>query len=64
MWIVLGWVFWIHLFYFLILYFSLVTPYLLYTQYTSLIRRVNLDGNQLSTVYSSGYPRALDFDFR
>lgn len=29
-----------------------------------LIRRVNIDGENLMTVYSASYPRALDYDIQ
>ena len=45
-------------------YNTTVTPYLLYTRYSSLIEKVNIDGGGRTRVYSGGYPRALAFDFR
>jgi len=42
-----------------------VSPYLLFTRYSSYIRRVYPDGAQpVRTVYTGGYPRGLDFDYR
>lgn len=39
-------------------------PRLLFSVYSALVRRVNTDGQNLITLYSATYPRALDFDFR
>ena len=39
-------------------------PRLVYSVYSSLIRRVNTDGANQLNVYSTTYPRVLDFDFR
>ena len=44
--------------------YPVAPPRLFFTLYTSYIRRVDLDGTRVITVYSGGYPRALDFDFR
>lgn len=42
----------------------LAPPRLLFSVYSNLIRRVNIDGDNLVTVYSTFYPRALDYDLR
>ena len=47
-----------------ICFITTVTPYLLYTRYSSLIEKVNIDGGGRTRVYSGGYPKALAFDFR
>jgi len=39
-------------------------PYLLFTRYQSNIQQVYLDGSKYRNVYTSGYVRGLDFDFR
>ena len=45
--------------------YSLAPPRLLFSiYYSSLIRRVNIDGENLVTVYTTSYPRALDYDFQ
>jgi hypothetical protein len=42
---------------------TLAPPRILFSMYSShLIRRVNIDGKNLMTVYSASYPRALDYD--
>ena len=44
---------------------SLAPPRLLFSvQSSNLIRRVNTDGQNLVTLYSTTHPRALDFDFQ
>jgi len=48
-----------------IVFFPLIAPpRILVTRYSSIIYRMNLDGSYLTTVYSTTYPRALDFDYR
>lgn len=42
----------------------LAPPRLLFSVYSNLIRRVNIDGENLVTVYTTSYPRVLDYDFR
>jgi hypothetical protein len=39
-------------------------PYILFVQYSNYVRKVNLDGSQLQTVYTGGRPYALDYDYR
>ena len=39
-------------------------PHLLFTQISPYVRRVDLDGRRLVTVYSGGQPRGIDFDYR
>lgn len=42
----------------------LAPPRLLFSMYSNLIRRVNTDGEDLVTIYTASYARALDYDFR
>ena len=42
----------------------LAPPRLLFSLYSTLVRRVNTDGQNLMNLYSATYPRALDFDFQ
>ena len=42
----------------------LAPPRLLFSVYSNLIRRINTDGENLMTVYTTTYPRALDYDFQ
>ena len=37
---------------------------LLFTLYAPYVRRINLDGTNSQTIYSGGYPFAVDFDYR
>lgn len=40
------------------------SPYLVYTHQYYYIRRLTIHGRNLRTIYSSGYPRALAFDYK
>ena len=44
--------------------FDVAPPRLLFTVYSTLVRRVNTDGQNLVTIYTATYPRALDFDYQ
>ena len=47
------------------MFISLAPPRILFSMYSShLIQRVNIDGENLMTVYSASYPRALDYDIQ
>lgn len=43
---------------------SLAPPRILFSMYSNLIRRVNTDGENLVTVYTTSYPRVLDYDIQ
>ncbi len=36
----------------------------MFTRYYNLIQRVDIHGGDLTTVYTGGVPRGLDFDYR
>lgn len=46
------------------LIFSIAPPRLLFTLITPYIRRVDLDGRRIITLYTGGQPRGIDFDYR
>ena len=48
----------------MILYSAFLAPPRLLFSYSNLIRRINIDGENLMTMYTIYYPRALDYDFR
>ena len=51
--------------FFLSYHFMYTAPLsILYTVYRPYVRRVNLDGSNIRTLYSGGYPYAVDFDYR
>ena len=45
-------------------FIDVAPPRLLFSVYSTLVRRVNIDGQNLVTIYSATYPRALDFDYQ
>jgi len=57
------WAFYPYFIIFVYLFF-LAPPRLLFTYANPYIRRVDLDGLRILNLYTGGYPRAIDFDYR
>ena len=45
-------------------YIPIAPPRLLFTQITPYVRRVDLDGRRVVTLYTGGQPRGITFDYR